>query len=405
MNKKETLMKKYISLNIIVVVLLISILSFTLLSCKQNPSTLRTYQPPVKIEDGLEVGTLEEVNIDKDLIEKGINDISKGKYKEVHSLLIYKDGKLVVEEYFAGHMYQWDAPSHHGDLILFNKNTLHPIMSDTKSVTSACIGISVNEGFIKNVNQSIFDYLPEHQHLNTGGREKITIEHLLTMNSGLDFDEWSAPQSSPENDAIGIWFSDKDPISFILEKPLIYEPGTHFRYSSGDIITLGEILRYATGMDIEEFSEKYLFEPLGIDSSNWYNRFENGVIECAGGLELTPRGMSKIGVTFLNNGVWNGKQIIPEQWVEISSVPFAGNTGIKVPGSDMGKVGYSYTWWTKQYSHSGKEINIYYASGWGGQKIMVFPELDLVVVFTGGNYTSSNHNLKILEKYIFPAIK
>jgi len=157
-------------------------------------------------------------------------------------------------------------------------------------------------------------------------------------------------------------------------------------------------------MDIDEFSEKYLFEPLGINSFNWYNRFENGVIETAGGLELTPRGMAKIGVTFLNDGVWNDKRIISEQWVKKSSTPFEGNTGIKVPGGDMGKLGYAYTWWTKDYSHSGKEINIYYAGGWGGQKIMVLPELDSVIVFTGGNYTSKVKNFAILKKYILPAI-
>jgi CubicO group peptidase (beta-lactamase class C family) len=208
-----------------------------------------------------------------------------------------------------------------------------------------------------------------------------------------------------DNDVIGIWFSDKDPISYILEKPLDYEPGTHFNYSGGDIITLGEILRYSTGMDIEEFSEKYLFKPLGISSFNWWNRFDNGVIECAGCLELTPRDMAKIGVTFLNNGIWDGKQIISEYWIEKSTNTFKGNTGIKVPGEDAGRVGYSYTWWTKEFSISGERINGFWALGWGGQKIIIFPEIEMVVVFTGANYTSEINNFRILEKYIFPTIK
>jgi len=286
----------------------------------------------------------------------------------------------------------------------WDKDMLHVIMSDTKSITSTCIGIAIDKGFIESVHQSIFDYLLEHQHLNTDGKDKITIEHLLTMTSGLEWDEWSAPLSSSNNDIVGIWFSDKDPRSFILERQLVDEPGTSFTYSGGNMIVLGEIIKYATNMNIDEFSGKYLFEPLGIDSFDWWQRFENGVFETGGGLKMTPRDMVKIGVTFLNNGIWNGKQIIPEQWVEKSATPFAGNKGIDVPGSDKKDVGYSYTWWTKTFSYSGKRIDMFYAGGWGGQDIMVFPELNAVVVFTGGTYTSTVKTFALLEKYLIPAI-
>ncbi|MDD5622827.1 MAG: serine hydrolase [Actinomycetota bacterium] len=396
-------MNKYRTLLIIIIIISISIFPLSFISCKQDPSTLRTYQLPENIGDGLDVGTIEEVGIDQRLIEKAINDIDRGKYGEVHSILIYKDEKLVVEEYSAGHKYQWDAPDHHADYVFFNSNTLHSIMSDTKSITSICIGIAIDEGFIESINQSIFDYLPEYQHLAADGKEEITIENLLTMTSGLDWKEWNAPYSSPENDAIGIWFSDKDPILYILEKSLVHEPGTHFTYAGGDIITLGEILRYASGMDIEEFSGKYLFEPLGIDAFRWADRFENGVVECASGLKLTPRSMVKIGITFLNDGTWNGESIISRQWVEKSAVTFPGNENIKVPGEDVGKAGYSYTWWTKEFEVAGKKVNGFWANGWGGQKIIVLPELDSVIVFTGGNYTSEVKNFSILNKYIFPA--
>ena len=373
------------------------------ISCKQDPSTLRVYQIPENIEDGLEVGTLEEVDIDQGLIEKGVYDIDNGKYGEVHSILIYKDGKLVLDEYFTGHKYQWDAPNAHGDLVTFTKSTQHLAHSVTKSITSACIGIAIDKGFIQIVNQSIFDYLPEHEHLNTDGKDIITIEHLLTMTSGLEFNEWGTLPNSPDNDVARLWFYCEDPITCILERPLINEPGTSFNYSSGNMDILGEIIKNASGMDLDEFSGKYLFEPLGIGNFIWA-QFENGVIDAAGGVKFTPRDMVKTGVTFLNNGVWNGKQIISKQWVEKSATAFQGNTGIKIPGEDLGKVGYAYTWWTREYSISDKRINGFWADGWGGQKIMVFPEIDTVIVFSGGNYTSNNHHLKILEKYIFPAI-
>lgn len=114
--------------------------------------------------------------------------------------------------------------------------------------------------------------------------------------------------------------------------------------------------------------------------------------------------MAKFGLTFLNKGVWNGGRIISGEWVEKSATLYPGNTRINIPGEDSGRVGYSYTWWTKQYSHSGKKINMYYAGGWGGQLIMVLPELNTVVVFTGGNYVTKRPDFKIFEKYVLPAI-
>ncbi len=396
---------------LLIVFLLISILSLLIVSCKQTPISLYTYQPPENLDDGLEVGSLDDVGINTELIEKGVDEISRGKYREVHSMLIFKDNKLVFEKYFYGHKYKWDGPDYHGIAVAWGSSKPHCLQSVTKSITSACIGIAVDKGFIRSVNQSIFDYLPEYQRFNTDGKDQITIEHLLTMSSGLKWDEWGAPNNSPDNDAIGLWFCE-DPIAFVLERPLIYEPGTSFTYNGGGMDVLSEIIKNASKMDIDKFSAKYLFEPLGIDSFDWYNRFENGMIDAASGLKLTPRDMIKIGVTFLNNGVWNGEQIISGQWVEKSSVSYPGpgnswfNNFIRpIPPDEgtMGRRGYSYSWWTHQFSNSGKKINIFYAGGWGGQNIMVLPELNTVAVFTGGNYTSNVQTFKILDRYIIPA--
>ena len=385
-------------------ILLISILSLLFASCQLEPPSIYTYRPPENLNDGLSIGTFEEVNIDSVLIEKAVDRIYGDRYKEVHSMLIFKEDKLVFEEYFTGHEYKWDAPKHLGELVTWDKTMLHDVKSVTKSITSTCIGIAIDKGFIESVRQSIFDYLPEYQHLNTDGKDKITIEHLLTMTSGLEWDEWGAPLSSTDNDIISLWFNCDDQVTCILERPLENEPGTSFTYSGGNMIVLGEIIKNAAKMNIDEFSRKYLFEPLGIDSSNWTVRYPNGVIEAAGSLEIIPRAMAKIGVTFLNNGVWQGEQIISEQWIEKSAVAFPGNNGINIPGEDSGRVGYSYSWWIKQYSNSGREINMFYAGGWGGQLIMVFPELNTVVVFTGGNYVTKRPDFEILEKFIIPAI-
>ncbi len=151
-------------------ILIISLLSLLFAGCQTEPSIPYTYQSPENIDDGLDVGTLEEVNIDSVLIEKAVNEINRGKYKEVHSMLIFKDDKLVLEEYFTGHKFKWDAPKHHGELVTWDRSMSHHIHSVTKSITSTCIGIAVDQGYIESVHQSIFDYLPEHQHLNKDGK-------------------------------------------------------------------------------------------------------------------------------------------------------------------------------------------------------------------------------------------
>ncbi|MEP0131886.1 MAG: serine hydrolase [Eudoraea sp.] len=380
------------------------ILLFLIIGCQSQPSITYIYRPPENLKDGLAVGTLKEVNIDSSLIIKAANKIHGNRYKEVHSMLIFKDDKLVFEEYFEGHKYKWDSPNHHGELVTWDRSMPHHIMSATKSITSACVGIAIEKGFIESVHQSIFEYLPEYSHLNTNEKGKITIEHLLTMTSGLEWNEWGAPLSSSDNDLVGLWVHCEDPINCILERPLITRPGTSFTYSGGNMIILGEIIKNAAKMTIDEFSERHLFEPLGIDSINWALRFENDVIYAGGGLTITPRDMAKIGVTFLNKGLWQGKQIVPNHWVEKSINIFQDNQGINIPGQASGRHGYSYSWWLKTYRRSGKKINMINAGGWGGQEIIILPELNTVVVFTGGNYLPEVKVFNILEKYIIPSI-
>jgi CubicO group peptidase (beta-lactamase class C family) len=201
---------------------------------------------------------------------------------------------------------------------------------------------------------------------------------------------------------IEIWFQEKDPVTYILEKPLVTEPGAAFNYSTGNMILLGEILRVATRMNIDEFSYRYLFQPLGIDSSSWPEVYPNGALNNT--LYITPRAMAKFGLTYLNGGIWNGQRIVSDEWVERSKVDYPGNHDINVPGEHSGKMGYTYSWWTKTYTEGGKTIHMYTASGFGGQHIMVLPEVNSVVVFTGGNYLTRRPPFKILKKYIIPAL-
>ncbi len=376
-----------------------------MMSCGKDYSAQQyPYVIPTDVHDDLIVGSIQDAGIDEDRLRQAVGRIEDGKYGEVHSMLIYKNNQLVFEDYFQGHTYQWDAPGHFGEYVTWTRDRQHCIHSDSKSFTSLCIGIAIEEGFIESVDQSIFDYLPGYESYKKDGKEDITIEHLLTMTSGLEWEEWKIDLGSIENDQIGIWFYEDGPLHYVLRKPLVETPGTHFNYSGGDIQLLAEILHNATGMKLDEFSDKYLFVPMGIKSNEWWLIFSSGEVQAAGGLKLTPRDMVKIGAMMLNRGVWQGRRIISENWVEKCQTSYSGNQSIKIPGEDMGKVGYGYTWWTKTFNYKGNPVTWFSALGWGGQKISIVPELDMVIVFTGANYNSKVHNFEIIKRFILKGL-
>lgn len=396
-----------------ILLLVAALLAFFLASCETEPPKNYSYRQPAQLNDGIEVGSLAEVSMDEQILGAMVEDIKSGEFGEVHSILIYMDEKLVFEEYFPGHDYQWDGPDFHGAWVDWDADRRHNVHSVGKSITSACVGIAIEQGYIESIDQPIFDYLPDHQNLNINGKDKITIEHLLTMTSGLEWDEWGSSYSSADNDVISLWFDCADPIACILEKPLVSEPGKRFNYSGGNVIILGEIIKNATGLDIEAFSWQVLFEPLGIETPPWRWIGDSGVVYAGGDQQLTPREMLKFGATYLNDGVWNGHQILPAGWVENSAAPYPGpeNTWLNhplnpIPPGDntWGQRGYAYTWWTHEFSHAGRKIPAYWAFGWGGQKIAIFPGQDAVVVFTGGSYVSADATTRILVKNIIPAM-
>lgn len=387
----------------IIHLLLLAFLITSISSC-HNCITEYKYVPPENIDDGLNVGSMSDVDIDTSLISETVKRIKCGKFNEIHSLLIFKEGKLVLEEYFGGHRYQWDGRNYHGDFVDWNKNESHTIMSCTKSFISAMVGIAIENGYIESIHQSIFDYLPNHKQFITKEKSQITIEHLLTMTSGLEWDEWSAAHGTTAND-IDLLYTDysDNPLACVLERPLVNRPGQEFTYNGGGFIVLGKILENASKMSLDEYANTYLFKPLGINSASWY-QFNNGTYATDGSLHITPRDMLKFGVLYLQKGNWKNQQLVSQDWVGKSKIPYNNNRGIEVSGKDSGENGYSYSWWTNKYSVLNKKEKIFGAGGWGGQEIIVIPGQNMVVVFTGGSYASKTKTYKILEKYILPAI-
>ncbi|MCA9734314.1 MAG: serine hydrolase [Deferribacteres bacterium] len=360
-----------------------------LCGCKEdNPVSppLYTYTIPEQIDDGWATASLADVGLQEETVEEGIIRIQFGLYKGVHSVLIVKDGKLVLEEYFSG--VNADGYSTH-----FDRTMPHLLASDTKSITSALVGIAIDQHYIASVDEHVLPYFPQYNDVHTEQKDHLTLEHFLTMSAGLQFDEWSYPYSDDRNDHVAMNQS-SDPVHFALALPMEAEPGTRFTYNSGLPITLGKIVEKASLMPLDEFAETYLFTPLGISDYSWW-RYPNGTFQAGGGLDMLPRDMAKFGYLYLNNGMWQGEQIISREWIEQSV-----QNHIAIDSY----WNYGYLWWLRTYEIDSRNYASYTARGWGGQYIHVFPDLNMVVVFTGGNFTTPDPTEEILTRFILMAV-
>jgi len=353
------------------------------------------YQPPAQTSDGWETASLSDVGMDDDFIVDLVDSIRTKYYDEVHSVVIVKDDKLVFEAYFPGHDFGYTGANFHGAYINFGRDSWHNTHSATKSIVSALVGIAIDKGFIPNVDEKIFSYFVNYAHLNNSQKDKITIEHLLTMTSGLQWNEWDVSVAQSNHDIVR-FNSSSDPIGYLLAKPIVTEPGTSFYYNGAGVDALGEIIRIATGLRIENFSRQYLFNPMGITSFQW-QRLSNNLTCAHGDIYIRPRDLAKFGYLFLNNGLWKGNRIISEEWVQKSTQT---SISLNLTWADS----YGYLWWLKRFYCDGHAHPSFFAEGWGGQKITIFPGLKMVVVFTGANYVSNPPCDEILTRFILRAV-
>jgi CubicO group peptidase (beta-lactamase class C family) len=328
-----------------------------------------------------------------DLMER----IGREEYQNVHGIVIVKDGKLVFEEYFAGHRWSYQADEHKGQRVQFDADTLHNLASVTKSVTSALVGIAIDRGLIDGVEARAFDFFPEHASLRDSTKDGITLWHLLTMTSGLEWNEGEYGYEDRRNDLIQLFYV-PDPVEYILAKPAVARPGKKWYYNGGNTNLLGEIIKKAAGQRMDALAQEHLFAPLGITSYEW-DHINADVIHASGNLQLRPRDLAKFGYLYLNDGVWQGDQIVSTEWVRQST-----RAQTAIPGRASTE-GYGYQWWVKAYYLGSTPMTCFYAAGWGGQRIAVFPELDMVAVLTGGNYVGRTPVDEIINEYILPATR
>jgi CubicO group peptidase (beta-lactamase class C family) len=339
------------------------------------------YQPPAQIADGWQTAALDAVAMDPAPLVELINRLRGRETHLVHGIVLVRHGLLVFEHYFSGltHPTWGETP------VRFDRETAHVLSSVTKSFTATLLGIAIDRGFIANLDDKVFQFYPELADLNTGRRQDMTLEHLVTMSSGLEWNETYVPLTNPTNHLTALISralnTNADLIRFILEKPLLADPGSLFNYSGGNTNVIGDVIQRASGMRLDEFADQYLFAPLGIERSWWW-LLRPDFVYASGDLALVPRDMAKFGQLFLQNGSWNGEQIVSEQWVRLSAEPVF---LFSPPNWSLsyGLIGYSHGWWPNEASYG---QGAHSASGWGDQQIVIMPEFDLVAALTGGSY-------------------
>jgi CubicO group peptidase (beta-lactamase class C family) len=313
--------------------------------------------------EGWRTSTPEEQGMDSQKLEAMLTEIKERKI-DVHSLLVIRNGYLVSESYFGP--YQQDLKQ--------------DMQSVGRSFTSVLIGIAIDKGYINGVDQKILAFFPKRTFENLDEqKEAMTLDDVLTMRSGLEGENdpyYRAMQNSPD------W------IQYLLDKPIVDPPGSRWSYCAGCSHILTTILQETTGMNPHDFAEQYLFKPLGISAGPWMTD-PAGIPYGAGGFNLTPRDMAKLGYLYLRKGQWDGQQIVSSEWVETSTRTHA---DVDVNAH----FGYGYHWFTVP------EMRGYAALGGGGQIILVIPESDLVIVTTAKTEESL---FELFGKYILPAVK
>lgn len=361
------------------------------------------YSPPENTEDGWQTTSLESVGLFHSYFENLMDALHSRENHLTHGILVARHGQLVFEEYFNG--YRRDDQN---TLIRFDRDEIHDQASSSKSFTSALLGIAIEKGFIRDVDQPVYEFFPEFDWLSTGPKTAITLKHMINMGSGLQWDQASYPPLDPRNDLI-LFATSQIPWYWYLSRPLVDTPGEMMNYSEASINVVGECIRRASGMRLDHFCDEYLFEAMGITNRRWGVK-SNGWVWASGDLFIRPRDMLKFGQLYLQGGVWDGEQLVPREWADTASEPyfifddsFMAHERYWAAVADMD--GYSHAWWTLE-AGTYRE-GAFTASGWGDQRIMVLRELDMVVVFTGGSQWEApfmtSHEMMV--NYILPAVR
>lgn len=338
------------------------------------------YRPPREGTPDWKYGGLPAGGVS--LVETGICKILNGTFPHIHGIVAARGNQLLLDETFYG----------------YGALDPHPVQSITKSVFSLLFGIAQDKGLVQ-TREKLYDFFPAYRTRKTWDPRKgqVTLGHLLSMTSGFDCSDWDDAQAC----SWGMVHSG-DWLNFALSKPLAQEPGTHFAYCGACLLPLSVILEKAGGLTVPAFAQKVLFDPLQIHSAHWVKAHSGGttVVPMSFGLSMAPRDLAKIGLLVLDKGKWDGKRIVPEDWIKES-------TSVKVPRDQTNhKYDYGYLWWETEFRVGSRNVKTVMGWGVGGNYLFIVPDLDLVCVVTGGNYNDSQAgkcSLELFQNYILPA--
>ncbi|AKD55196.1 serine hydrolase domain-containing protein [Spirosoma radiotolerans] len=326
------------------------------------------------------------------LLDSLTHKIEQNSYPNMHAVLISQNGVTVYQHYTNG----------------YTSDSLHDSRSSFKSIASLLTGIAIDKGFIRNTAQRVYSFFPEYtsyQHWDSR-KDQMTLDDLLTMKTGFDCEEFNGTRDCEE-----AMSQSKDWVKFSLDLPLANRPGTHWAYTSAAPMILSGVIANASKMTIVAFAEKYLFKPLGISRYRWtMDSAQHGMT--AGSFFIRPADMLKIGQLVANQGNWQGKQIVSKAWIDKSTRAVTAISNFSFVGSSRTKRAqpqptyYGYYWYREQLVTNSFKHDVLFASGNGGQYIMLIDDLKLVVVFTGGNYNSWKAKLpfEALAAYIIPSV-
>ena len=334
----------------------------------EGKESFSTDTDPYWPANGWRTSTPEEQGIDSGLLVEMLEFVEDNRY-DVDSIVIIRRGYLVADVTF--HPYSADET--------------HILYSCTKSVVSSLIGIAIEEEYIDGVDTLFLDIFPEREVNNVDqDKQAMTLEHLLSMTTGFDCHD------SYMYDFEGLieMHESDDWVQHMLDLPMLHPPGTTFEYCNGSSFLLSAVIQETTGMSAHDFAKEHLFAPLGITDSYWEANLQ-GINYGYSELYLTPKDMAKFGYLYLHDGVWEGEQVVPADWVEISTQEY-------IPANLQD--GYGYQWWID-------DAGYYMALGYRGQFIFVLPELDMIVVIVSDQDDGDYEVPEILlTSYILPAV-
>lgn len=352
------------------------VLALTLLAVSCSTESFDSHQSdyPLAEDQGLNGKALEWL----------VGDIEDGDYGEVRSLVILRNDQLVLDEYFRD----------------YEQDDLQSLYSITKSVLSALFGIAMDQGYITSLDEQIMTYFGEYEPIQNmdAWKESITIRHLLSMSAGLDWNELQVPYSDPSN-IFTLWNQAEDEIQFVLDRPVIAEPGTVVNYNSGLSQLLSIILTKATGQSARDFAADNLFNHLGITEFTW-SALNYYVSNGGWGLSLRAVDLARFGQLYLQQGRWEEVPVVPEDWAAIST----DSLGIMNIWAN-----YGYQWW--RYSSRTVEAGlldsagIYFGSGYGGQILWIIPYYNMVIVVTAANGDNYSLGEAMLWEYLLRMVE